>query len=232
MSANGISHLPTKEARQKAKLDSAAAKRAAFNKGSNTRHEYDIAELPTQYYNNTVENNPNPTGLIQGRPWITGSASSKYAFGLYRTTYSGYFADNPAFFSNASTTGATADSTLSVNPLSTTTSLQYLGYFVPRTTEAYTFYTISDDASYLWIGANATVGFTTNNATVNNGGEHGDITAFGTVNLTAGTYYPIRIQAGNDGGPGDYATKFSTPTIANTAVFTDVIFYNTNTNGF
>ena len=67
MSANGISSLPTKEQRQKAKLDLAAAKRAS---DGNTRHTYNISQLPTKYVGNEIIDNPNTTGLIQGRPWV------------------------------------------------------------------------------------------------------------------------------------------------------------------
>lgn len=69
MAKNGISTLPTKEARQKAKLDLAAANRAA---DGNPRATYDITQLPTQYQNNNVVDNPNVGGLVQGRPWVTG----------------------------------------------------------------------------------------------------------------------------------------------------------------
>ncbi len=68
MAANGISELATKELRQQAKLDLAAAKRAA---DGNPRATYDITELPTQYDDNTVVDNPNVGGLVQGRPWTT-----------------------------------------------------------------------------------------------------------------------------------------------------------------
>lgn len=68
MAANGISELATKELRQKAKLDLAAAKRAA---DGNPRATYDITELPTQYNDNDVVDNPNPVGLTLGRPWIS-----------------------------------------------------------------------------------------------------------------------------------------------------------------
>ena len=71
MSANGISTLATKELRQKAKLNLASADRQAINLGSNTRYEYDITELPTQYSGDNAVDNPNPGGLIIGRPWIT-----------------------------------------------------------------------------------------------------------------------------------------------------------------
>lgn len=70
MSANGIAHLPTKEARQKAKLDLAATNRAA---DGNPRATYDITELPTQYSGNDIVNNANDGGLVQGRPWKTGA---------------------------------------------------------------------------------------------------------------------------------------------------------------
>lgn len=66
MSANGISTLATKELKQKAKLDLAAVNRAA---DGNPRSTYDITELPTQYDDNAVIDNPNVGGLVEGRPW-------------------------------------------------------------------------------------------------------------------------------------------------------------------
>jgi hypothetical protein len=68
MAANGISTLATKELRQKAKLDLAADKRAATG---NPRATYDITQLPTQYDDDTVVDNPNVGGLVVGRPWTT-----------------------------------------------------------------------------------------------------------------------------------------------------------------
>jgi hypothetical protein len=67
MAQNGISDLATKELRQKAKLDLAATNRAAVG---NLRATYDLTQLPTQYNNNNIVNNPNIGGLVQGRPWI------------------------------------------------------------------------------------------------------------------------------------------------------------------
>lgn len=64
---NKISRLGTLELRQKSKLDLAALDRDA---SSNPRSTYDITELPTQYVGNTIQDNPNPDGLIEGRPWI------------------------------------------------------------------------------------------------------------------------------------------------------------------
>jgi type II secretory pathway pseudopilin PulG len=79
MSLNGISHLPTKELRQKSKLDLAATKRAIDGYDRTT---YDITQLPTQYNDNAVINNPNTGGLVLGRPWINTTAP----FTFYETT--------------------------------------------------------------------------------------------------------------------------------------------------
>ena len=82
MSANGIAHLSTKEARQKAKLDlastnrAASAARAGSNHVADDRYTYDITELPTQYSGNSLVDNPNVGGLVLGRPWITGTPPS------------------------------------------------------------------------------------------------------------------------------------------------------------
>jgi hypothetical protein len=80
MALNGISTLATKELRQKAKLDLAATKRAV---SGNPRATYDITQLPTQYNDNIVVNNPNIGGLVAGRPWIAtvGAFTFYEAFG-------------------------------------------------------------------------------------------------------------------------------------------------------
>lgn len=67
MALNGISTLPTKELRQKTKLDLAATNRAT---DGNPRATYDITTLPTQYSDDDIFDNPNLGGLVQGRPWI------------------------------------------------------------------------------------------------------------------------------------------------------------------
>ncbi|CAB5214755.1 Interleukin-like EMT inducer [uncultured Caudovirales phage] len=75
---NKISRLATKELKQKAKLDLAALDRVAAGE---TRATYDLSELPTQYNDNTIVNNPNSGGLIEGRPWI----STVSAFTFYES---------------------------------------------------------------------------------------------------------------------------------------------------
>ena len=158
-----------------------------------------------------------------------------YTAGLYRTTYTGYFADVVSFFATATATAALVQTTVIEEPATddgSSFSMQWLGYFRPTTTETYTFFLNSDDASYLWIGSNALSGFTTANATVNNGGLHGPVEFSGTAALTAGVYYPIRIQFGEQGG-GDVMTfNHSTATINKTTNVTGKVFYNRATNGF
>ena len=176
------------------------------------------------------------TGSISGTILVTSGSvtvndTSLNPAGLYKRTYTGYFADVPTWFATATQTAAVADSTLAVASTPENTSIQWLGYFVPATTETYTFFINSDDASYLWIGANAVSGFTTGNALINNGGSHAAIELSATIALTAGVSYAIRIQTANGGGPGIHATSFSTPTITKTSTFTGLVFYNSATNG-
>jgi hypothetical protein len=164
-----------------------------------------------------------------------------YIAGLYKTTYSGYYADNVNFFATATpqtfgSNPATSVQTTSISEPGSDDgsqfSCQWLGYFKPTTTETYTFFTSSDDASYMWIGATAISGFTTTNAIVQNGGLHGVQEQSGSIGLTAGIYYPIRIQFGENSG-GDVLTfNYSTPTITKTTNVTGLVFYNPSTNGF
>ena len=164
-----------------------------------------------------------------------------YVAGLFKTTYAGYFNDVPSFFATATpttygTNPATSVQTTAITEAATgdgtNFSIQWLGYFLPSTTETYTFFTSSDDASYVWVGSNALTGFTTANAIVNNGGAHGNQERSGTISLTSGVYYPIRIQFGEASG-GDVMTfNYSTPTIPKTTTVTGRVFYNQTTNGF
>lgn len=169
------------------------------------------------------------------------NAAITYTAGLFKTTYSGYFADNVSFFATATpttfgTNPATSVQTTTISEASSNDgesfSCQWLGYFLPSTTETYTFFTTSDDASYVWVGSNAITGFTTANAIVNNGGLHAAQERSGTISLTSGVYYPIRIQFGESTG-GDIMTfNYSTPTITKTTDVTNRVFYNAATNGF
>jgi len=101
MSLNGIAQLPTKELRQKAKLDLASAKRAADGYARST---YDITQLPTQYNDNGIINNPNIGGLVQGRPWITTATFTFYeAFGTTSAISTTQYASGNKIYAESST---------------------------------------------------------------------------------------------------------------------------------
>ena len=167
--------------------------------------------------------------------------SSIYSPGLFKTTFAGYFADVVSFFATATPTTYGTNPSTSVQTTSISEagsddgsnfSCQWLGYFLPSTTETYTFFTSSDDASYVWVGSNAISGFTTGNAVVNNGGAHAVQERSGSIALTAGVYYPIRIQFGEAGGGDAMTFNYSTPTISKTTNVTGRVFYNPTTSGF
>jgi hypothetical protein len=166
---------------------------------------------------------------------VSSARSINYTNGLYGKRYVGYFNDDVNWFDTATLHGNVNQLT-QINGFTSSADLyswQWLGYFKASSTENYTFYTSSDDASYLWIGNNVTAGFTTANATVNNGGLHGPIEAASSpVSLVAGTYYPIRLQFGENGGGDVMTVNFSTATIPKTTNGLGYYYYNPITNGF
>jgi hypothetical protein len=154
-----------------------------------------------------------------------------YLPGLIKTEYSGYFADNVSFFATATITSASVQQ----SPIEDTSSaardsfsIQWLGYFLPPTTDTYVFSTTSDDASYLWVGPNALSGsFTTANATVNNGGAHASQERFGSASLTAGVYYPLRIQFGEGAVGNNFSLAISSSILAKTTDVSGKVFHVT-----
>ena len=95
-----------------------------------------------------------------------------------------------------------------------------IGYFKPPTTGTYTFYTSSDDGSGVWVGdiAAASSGRTTGNAVLNNnmGGGQGDTKRSGTISLTGGIWYPIRIVHEEGGGGSNLTFSWAGPGIGET----------------
>ena len=177
------------------------------------------------------------TGIMAAIPGILPEII--YANGLYRRTYSGYFADNVNYFDSASPTAAAVDtSPVSPGAILATTSYQWLGYWLATSDTVYidgrTYFGLtSDDASYLWIGNTALTGYTTGNALINLGGLHASETATGNTPMTAGLYYPIRIQYGNNTGDSAFQfTVYSNSLGGYTTTMTSNIFYNSVINGF
>ena len=156
---------------------------------------------------------------------FTPFSGSTTTAGLYFTIYDGYFADSMTFTSTsalkttASSTGYTSNissisagtnSAVSNNSLEFFT-VEWIGLFLANVTGTWTFFTSSDDGSFLWIGANATSGYTTTNATVQNGGLHSTQERSGTVVLTSGVYYPIRILYGDNTADNTMTVSFTPP---------------------
>jgi hypothetical protein len=76
------------------------------------------------------------------------SETTIYTAGLYKTTYAGYFSNVPSFFATATPTTYGSNPATSVQTTAITEaasndgsnfSCQWLGYFLPSTTETYTF---------------------------------------------------------------------------------------------
>jgi fibro-slime domain-containing protein len=70
-------------------------------------------------------------------------------------------------------------------------SVRWKGQFVPHTTGTYTFYTRSDDGSWLYLE---------NKLLINNGGTHSTKEKSESIHLTAGKKYPLQIDYTEEGG--------------------------------
>jgi hypothetical protein len=112
-----------------------------------------------------------------------------------------------------------------------TGSAQWLGYFLPSTTETYSFFLSNDDTSYWWVGNAATASLPLTASAllaVTSSGAN----ATGSIALTSGNYVPVRIQYTAVANPDFFTASFSTPTITKTTNFTNYTFCNTASLGF
>ena len=227
MSANGISTLATKLARQTAKLDIAAAKRQGKTVATNgtisgavdstkpyyrANNTYNIALLPDTYAT-TGDDNANTSGLVQGRPWYDTNTEATYdgeviavSPGIWRTNYEGYHYESANFFDTAVLKAApnnfnAADNDVNEPSLPNSTSMMLIGYLRVTYTGNYTIYLSCDDGAYLWFGDNAITDWRSGDSLVNEnisiGGLHAEVEQSTTVALTAGTYIPLRVVFGN-----------------------------------
>lgn len=98
----------------------------------------------------------------------------------------------------------------------------WTGTLLSNFTGDWTFGLDSDDASYMWIGANATSGYTTANATINNGGTHGMTLKTATIPLTSGQSYPIRIIFGEQNGGDDCKLYYSNASVTKSYIFSGI----------
>lgn len=154
----------------------------------------------------------------------------KYIAGIKNDLYTtGYYADDLNWFEGRTPTSTTYPTNVIQDPLSddgSNFSRRWTGYFKAPTTETYTFYISSDDASMLWVGDVAKNGWTLGNAIVDNGGLHGATEKSGTIYLLAGRYYPIQVFFGEATVDDSLTFSYSTPTISKTTNLTGLIYYN------
>ena len=203
--------------------------------------------------------NVNANLAINGNTTISGNIllnNSLYLNrdGLYFKIYDGNFNDSMTFTSTAAlkTTGLLASNTgfnSNISSINIGTNgavpsngsldsytVEYTGYFFANVTGVWTFFTNSDDGSFLWIGPEATSGYTALNAIVQNGGNHGPQERSGTISLTSGIYYPIRILFG-EGSSGDnlivsFTPPSGTKTTNGTGYFFNIIELSRTELGF
>jgi hypothetical protein len=166
---------------------------------------YTDASFSYQVFNDTIL----PIGNYTIYAVASDSPYSQLLSGLTYAVYSSYSSSSVNFFdgnnSYRSGTGFTGLTT-NISSIESGTnnfagsyntdgwSIQWIGLFKPNQTGVWTFYTNSDDGSFLWIGSSAVSGYTSTNALVQNGGAHSLAEKSGSITLTAGVYYDIRIQ--------------------------------------
>jgi hypothetical protein len=92
----------------------------------------------------------------------------------------------------------------------TSWSARWTGAVIPTTTEAYTFYTVTDDGARLWINGNLVI-----DHWVDQGATEWAST---TINLTAGTPALFRMEYYQNGGGDSARLRWSSPTIAKQAI--------------
>jgi hypothetical protein len=102
---------------------------------------------------------------------------------------------------------------------------EWFGYFRANVTGTWTFTVNSDDASYLWVGSVALNGWTTGNTIAKSPSTHpnGSEVA-GTISLTSGSYYPIRMQYGNGSGNSDCQFTMTPPSGTKTTNWAGYVF--------
>jgi hypothetical protein len=159
---------------------------------------------------------------------------SNQTLGLRGIGRTGYHNDNVNYTdtTNQGPFGPYPDA-LNITNYGTNISRLYRGYKYIYTTGTYRFRLTSDDGSFMWVGSNATSGYTVGNSYINNGGLHGAVTVTGgLLTLTEGLFYPIRIVYGNSGNNGSLLLEWEGPGQAWTSSLTNRVVYNSATNGY
>ncbi len=165
-------------------------------------------------------------GLIDGLTWkfFNGNFNSNMIDDFETNTYTYIGRTTNTTNINTGTNGL-----VNINSLDNY-SVEWVGYFRANVTGTWTFFTESDDGSYLWLGNTALSGYTTGNALVNNGGIHTLQEASGTISLTTGVYYPIRVRYSDGSGTDDCRISFQAPSGTRTYDGSGFYFSSTGAN--
>lgn len=148
-----------------------------------------------------------------GTPYAPGddlTTLSTAALGLWRKKYKGNFGtspgsgidvnfcvDNTGWFGKKDTYVSFGAQDIGTENYYT---FEWVGYFKAPTTGTYNFWVTTDDDTYFWIGTNALEGnFSDTNAHLEASNQI-RYRNTNSVNLTAGHYYPVRMQFGEYGG--------------------------------
>jgi len=137
--------------------------------------------------------------------------------GLIQNRYSTYFADSTSAFDVPPSTSyqvvETLPEYLAASAPRDVYSMHWTGYFIPDYSGTWNFRFTSDDAAYLYIGANAVLNYTRDihSALIDLGGTHVATTKTATIDLVKDQIYPFRIMYGNVIDVSVFKLEFQAP---------------------
>lgn len=119
--------------------------------------------------------------------------------GLVRADYDGYYEDDFSWFARnkPQATGVGRDEIDVHTHVGDNFSIQWTGYLIPTESGIWSFSTISDDGSQLWLGSAAIDAVPEQPGALSAPGIHGPVTISRTVSMLKGHLYPLRIQFGD-----------------------------------
>lgn len=133
------------------------------------------------------------------------------------STYSGYWNNIPTAYDTATPLEVKTVNAFNTIPSFPTVTIIYTGFIKPDVTGTWNFKLESDDSSALWIGPNATTGYTIANAVVHDRFDFAFTPTSGSILLQKDIIYPIRFMWGNlFTGPGRMNVSFTKPSAPNT----------------
>lgn len=141
------------------------------------------------YYNGQFPTNESYWALCgEGHVWHTGTDLLNWTQDFGEGVVSGFVS-----------TSQNTESSYNFNinrALSNNTSWEWFGYFIPNSTDNYSFCLSADELAYFWIGDKALKGFTTGNVDIS--GTYGGLQ---NLSLIQDEAYPIRLQWGHPNAP-------------------------------